>query len=100
MSTLPALPPTGLLGDLLGLPDQLADMIKGAIGELVDPNVPDPDPVVVDDDGVRDDVLRAVDAILAGIEFVLKFAPIVPDQYETPLRALAGALEKVKGWLS
>jgi hypothetical protein len=111
--------PEGFLGiDLDGiidpitklLPPVVAEAIQNTLGKILDPdhpdlNVGDPQPAgpppipVAADSKELSAAVKAIDAAVGAIELVLKLAFLIPDQYESPLRALAGALRTIRGWL-
>ena len=96
------------------LPAAVTDIIKGAVesalpwqhqaattAPTVTPVAPAPavQAALPADTGLRADAVKAIDTAIAGIALLLKFAFIIPDQYEAPLKALSDALAQVKGWL-
>jgi hypothetical protein len=109
-------PPQGFfglpdLGDLTKLlPPAVADAIKNTVGKILDPkddsiNTGDPQPPGTPPIPVEagshelNAAVKAIDAVTGAIDLVLKFAWLIPDQYEGPLRALEGALKTVRSWL-
>lgn len=112
--------PQSLLGINLGdivtdlipegiLPGFVTDAIKSTVDVILDPNDDsikpgDPQPagerpIPTTDPEELSAAVKAIDGALAGIALVLKFRFLVPDKFEGPLEALAGALRTIRGWL-
>lgn len=89
------------------IPDEVTDIIKGAVDlalDHADPNTPSPapdapKPVVAVPDGLRGDVLQGIDTALTALRFLQSIKAIIPDQYEAPIDALIDALESVRTWV-
>jgi hypothetical protein len=90
------------------LPSFVPPAIKDAV-ELIlgpdGPNIGDPQPEgekpIPVDAGSKElsSAVRAIDGAITSINLLLKFGFLIPDQYESPLRSLAGALGTIRGWL-
>ena len=93
---------------LPGLTKPVTDAIKDTVGILVGPDGPNigdpqpagPPPIPVEAGSEElSAAVKAIDAAISALNFVLKLGFIIPDAYEAPLRALVGALTTIRGWL-
>jgi hypothetical protein len=92
------------------LPPQVTDAIKGTVGSILGdepgtPNIGDPQPPGEPPIPVKPGTphfaaaAKALDTAISAIDMLLKLSFVIPDQYESPLKALQGALKTIRGWL-